>query len=224
MSDLEFSSVDTELRPGPYTSVLPVLQGLNYEDHALINSTYVNRIISRGKVVTLTREYGSSVPAMPSVTAPSPSSATGRKSSSISTASKGTTTSRAARTNLKLPPDYFPRETQFVPYEEFEQFPSSPWAQSPAPSPAIQADPEENPFFVSGNVDESSFDPRGVMPDYSKKRQVEAIGVDHASTGIHIPLIHPLLSQILPLARSGDIRRNLARLLEMSLRLPKRRR
>jgi PAS domain S-box-containing protein len=175
--------------------VLPVLQGLNHEDHALINSTYVNRIISRGKVVALTREYSTNVPSVPNVNAPPPNH------SETPLAKKTTTPAEPARNKMKLSSDYFSRETRLLSYEEFEQFPSSPWAQSPAPSPAIQADPEENPFFARENVDESSFDPKGMTPDYSKTRQVEAIGVDRASTVIHIPLIHPTLSQVLPASK-----------------------
>ncbi|KAH0558497.1 hypothetical protein GP486_004847 [Trichoglossum hirsutum] len=80
-------------------------------------------------------------------------------------------------------------------YSEYEQFPSSPWSQSPAPSPAIRSDPAENPFFTDAKVDEESFNPANAPQDYSIHQEVEAIGVDKASTVIHIPLIHPLLSK-----------------------------
>ncbi|KAL2355187.1 histidine kinase HHK2p [Cryomyces antarcticus] len=89
-------------------------------------------------------------------------------------------------------------------YEEYEQYPSSPWAQSPAPSPAIQTDPEDNPFFASGNVDEDSFNPTETGLDYSHAGVVEAIGVDRASTIAHIPLVHPLLSQPMQSLRSDS--------------------
>lgn len=77
-------------------------------------------------------------------------------------------------------------------YDEYEQFPPSPWAQSPAPSPAIQTGKEVNPFFV----DEDSFNPTPTNENFGQDR-VPAIGVDHASTVIHIPLIHPLASKML---------------------------
>jgi PAS domain S-box-containing protein len=81
-------------------------------------------------------------------------------------------------------------------YEEYEQHPSSPWAQSPAPSPAIQVDEERNPFFASDEQQvEDSFNPAISPRDYSQELQVEAIGIDCASTVIHIPLIHPTISQ-----------------------------
>ncbi|EGP86539.1 histidine kinase HHK2p [Zymoseptoria tritici IPO323] len=91
------------------------------------------------------------------------------------------------------------REARDIPsrdYEEYEQHPTSPWAQSPAPSPAIQADEETNPFFAQDDHQlEDSFNPAVSPKDYAQFAQVEAIGVDHASTIIHIPLIHPTLSQ-----------------------------
>lgn len=148
VSDLEFSSMGSEAHVGPFTVVMPALQGLDHEDHALINSTYVNRIISRGKVVALTREYGSTTPTRGdiSVVPPSPASTTGSKTGNPQLPTKILLHSEIARNKLKLPHEYFVREPQLISFEEFEQFPSSPWAQSPAPSPAIQADPEENPF------------------------------------------------------------------------------
>jgi len=82
-------------------------------------------------------------------------------------------------------------------YEEYEQSLSSPWSQSPAPSPAIKADPQENPFFTAPpNVDEDCFNPTGSSPNYSAQEPVHAIGLDSASTIIHIPLIHPSLSRL----------------------------
>lgn len=76
-------------------------------------------------------------------------------------------------------------------YEEFEQAPSSPWSQSPAPSPAIRQDPSENPFFTLPKVDEDSFNPTIRSPEYSSTEQVHAIGMESATTVIHIPLVHP---------------------------------
>lgn len=79
-------------------------------------------------------------------------------------------------------------------YEEYEQALSSPWSQSPAPSPAIKADPSEDPFFK--NVDEECFNPTGSSPNYSAQEPVHAIGLESASTVIHIPLIHPSISRL----------------------------
>ncbi|KAK3488338.1 hypothetical protein B0T13DRAFT_105609 [Neurospora crassa] len=80
-------------------------------------------------------------------------------------------------------------------YEEYEQAPPSPWSQSPAPSPAVRADPSENPFFADAMVDEESFNPGSAPPDYSALQPPEAIGVDNSWTVLHIPLTHVLLSK-----------------------------
>ncbi|KAK1782868.1 putative histidine kinase [Copromyces sp. CBS 386.78] len=80
-------------------------------------------------------------------------------------------------------------------YEEYEQAPPSPWSQSPAPSPAVRADPSENPFFTDAMVDEESFNPGSAPPDYSALQPPEAIGVDNSWTVLHIPLTHVLLSK-----------------------------
>ncbi|KAF2664808.1 hypothetical protein BT63DRAFT_379101 [Microthyrium microscopicum] len=90
------------------------------------------------------------------------------------------------------------RTRQDSAYEEYEQFPSSPWSQSPAPSPAIQTDSDTNPFFCEPNVDEASFAPPEKTVDYTNSGVVEAIGVDKASTVIHLPLIHPRVASNLP--------------------------
>jgi PAS domain S-box-containing protein len=81
-------------------------------------------------------------------------------------------------------------------YEEYEQGPSSPWSQSPAPSPAVRAETDENPFFANtSTVDEETFQPKSATGEYSQASQIEAIGVDRSWTVLHIPLMHPLLSK-----------------------------
>lgn len=86
-------------------------------------------------------------------------------------------------------------------YEDYEQIPASPWSQSPAPSPAIRGDEEDNPFFKSAGVDEDAFTDSPPTHDYSAEHQIEAIGVENGSTVVHIPLIHPLLSKSIRSAR-----------------------
>lgn len=147
-----------------YTAVFTKLHSLNREVDPLIDAGGVNHVMERSKLVVLTREYNTSVNENPR----------DHHHGQFSGPSQATS-EPASR------------------YEEYEQFPPSPWAQSPAPSPAIQADPNENPFFV----DEDSFNPASQPPDYAHTGPVEAIGVDKASTIIHIPLIHPTLSNIL---------------------------
>lgn len=80
-------------------------------------------------------------------------------------------------------------------YEEYEQAISSPWSQSPAPSPAPRQDPTENPFFAQPNIDEDTFNPRVASPVYNADELVSAIGCESSWTVIHIPLVHPSLSK-----------------------------
>ncbi|KAI9685451.1 MAG: hypothetical protein M1822_004582 [Bathelium mastoideum] len=206
-TDSDASNIEMEAQPGPMLEVFPILRALDGEEEALIDTSGVNRILERGKLVTLTRDYAnrmqqftgdgagvsvdedSHLSALTSK-AREPLLGTGRPSQfNKSRSLRGI--HRHSFSNVDA--SELPRPTT---YEEYEQYPASPWAQSPAPSPAVQADPEENPFFTSsGNVDEDSFDPTSAGQDYSKYGTVEAIGVDRASTVTHLPLIHPTLSQ-----------------------------
>jgi PAS domain S-box-containing protein len=201
VSDPEFSSFGGDTPPP--TAVFPVLRALDHEPDALIDNTGINRVLERGRLVTLTRDYSSSMPTsrnssttepeeeQPVTAAPKHVSMAGQESHKPTTL-RGRAKLTARSLNLEQ------SDSRLQPrYEEYEQFPSSPWAQSPAPSPAIQNDPEENPFFTAGNVDEETFNPSTSAQDYSKFAQVEAIGVDRASTITHIPLMHPILSQLM---------------------------
>ncbi|KAK8242374.1 putative histidine kinase HHK2p [Phyllosticta capitalensis] len=194
-SDPDFSSIGEEVQVGPHAEVFPVLRALDDEAHALLDNAGVNRVLERGKLVTLTRDYS---------TTGSPEKDCGGKPGATKAPESKTTASKRepphmssdsrSRANTLGADDVY-RFKLATHYEEYEQYPSSPWAQSPAPSPAIQANPGENPFFSAANVDEESFNPTGSGPDYSQFGAVEAIGVDRASTVTHIPLIHPVLSQ-----------------------------
>jgi PAS domain S-box-containing protein len=198
-SDSEFSSVPPEQDTAPFFQVLTVLRALNFEAHALLEASSVNRVLDRCKLVALTRDYSNS---------PSrrQSAATSKEPSVSVPTTKEAAQSELASTTGKSKPvgkgmighDHLRGGKSLPNYEEYEQFPCSPWAQSPAPSPAVQADAEKNPFFTETNVDEESFRPPATSPDYSTSGQVEAIGIDKASTIIHIPLIHPRLSSNLP--------------------------
>ncbi|KAK7516031.1 putative histidine kinase HHK2p [Phyllosticta citriasiana] len=196
-SDPDFSSIGEELHVGRHAEVFPVLRALDNEAHALIDNAGVNRVLERGKLVTLTRDYSS--------TEPSERDASGRLGASKASETKTTASKRdpphmssESRSRAStLGGDDVYRLKLATHYEEYEQYPSSPWAQSPAPSPAIQANPGENPFFAGANVDEESFNPTGSGLDYSQFGPVEAIGVDRASTVTHVPLIHPVLSQVM---------------------------
>lgn len=208
-------STDREVRGQVFSG----LQALDYESEPLIDNKGVFRVVERGKVIALTRDY-------PYVEQPRDDTSAGSKSSSMSSKSKepgdnsrpkmsdvssrissffGGKTRRSGR-NLRQPSDKgksIPSrrslevdDVLLVPrYEEYEQAPPSPWSQSPAPSPAVRAETSENPFFVSTPIDEESFNPQTTSTDYADMPLPETIGLDRSWTVLHIPLIHPLLSK-----------------------------
>ncbi|KAK0851846.1 hypothetical protein LTS02_011720 [Friedmanniomyces endolithicus] len=197
LSDPDFSSIAGGMDAGPYAEVFSIAKSLDHEMHPLIESGGVNRVLERGKVVTVTRDYASEGSA---------GSSNGR--SVAGTRSEIHTAAATPRETPSAPAAHpfgnyrsvFASENAPASrreYEEYEQNPTSPWSQSPAPSPAIQANEDANPFFPSEEQQvEDSFDPASATPrDYSKVGQVEAIGVDRANTVIHVPLVHPSLSQ-----------------------------
>ena len=75
-------------------------------------------------------------------------------------------------------------------YEDYEQYPGSSWAQSPAPSPAPHSESEESPFF-SNLLDQDAFDEHPPHCEYGEPALIPAIGLDRAQSIIHLPLIHP---------------------------------
>ncbi|KAK0103629.1 hypothetical protein ONS95_005641 [Cadophora gregata] len=201
--------------------IFSVLQALDYEAEPLIDNKGVLRVVERGKVIALTRDYpyveatkdeksggskSSSSPSMKSKESPNDRNKSNKSpdvGSRISSFFGGRTrrSSRGARTSSdkgKLPGSRSveDEEPQSAPkYEEYEQAPPSPWSQSPAPSPAVRVETSENPFFSSAPIDEETFNPRATAPDYSDMPQPETIGLDRSWTVLHIPLIHPLLSK-----------------------------
>lgn len=205
--------------------VLPVLQALDYEADPLIDHSGVMRVLERGRAIALTRSYpylADEAPAEPSKQSkPAAQETSSNASKNISrprsdsfsklssifnSAGSSRVPSRskthsaadraksiASRLEGRLEED-IPRPPT-PKYEEFEQAPPSPWSQSPAPSPAMRADPKENPFFTDAMVDEDSFNPDTGTDDYTGIRPPEAIGVDNSWTVLHIPLSHVLLSK-----------------------------
>lgn len=194
--------------------VFELLQALDYEADPLIDHHGVAKVLERGRVIALTRSY----PYLDE--GPQGSKGPGRNPSPEGRRKKGKKIRHESSTKLsnilssahsmKLHPherrpgqqnidqmisEGEPRRPPTPTYEEYEQAPPSPWSQSPAPSPAIRADPKDNPFFTDAMVDESSFEPNTTTPDYTAIGPQEAIGVDNAWTVLHIPLKHPILSK-----------------------------
>lgn len=207
------------LEPENNGRVFEVLQALDYEADPLIDHHGVAKVLERGRVIALTRSYPYTDDAAPASN-PEPknpsrshpldvhkkkSKRLRHESSTKLSSILGSAHSikmqphdrKAGQQNIdQMISEGEPRRPPTPTYEEYEQAPPSPWSQSPAPSPAIRADPKDNPFFseASALVDESSFDPTTGTPDYSGMGPQEAIGVDNAWTVLHIPLKHPLLS------------------------------
>ncbi|GAM86667.1 hypothetical protein ANO11243_046840 [Dothideomycetidae sp. 11243] len=194
ISDPEFSSIGGDRQFVPHVSVFPILRGLDAEFEGLIDTSGIIRVLERGNIVTLTRDYAhgrqhqAQTPRPIATLAQAPEADSSRKPQSKSSLPFRSVFSPAEVTG--------PRRSSV--FEEYEQQPPSPWSQSPAPSPAIQADPDENPFFAGGDTVEESFNPSAASPDYSNLQAIEAIGVDKANTVIHLPLIHPTLSGLMP--------------------------
>ncbi|EME42465.1 hypothetical protein DOTSEDRAFT_73332 [Dothistroma septosporum NZE10] len=175
LSEQDFGSVG--INNEPHAEIFANLRALDHEAHPLIEAGGVNRVLDRGRIVTVTRDYDSDF-----ITHTASHSAPGNLSSVLAHYSNTFTPENALGSRRD--------------YEEYEQHPASPWAQSPAPSPAIQLDEESNPFFASDDAQvDDSFNDAASPKDYSQFGQIEAIGIDRASTVIHIPLVHPTLSQ-----------------------------
>ncbi|CZS96438.1 probable autoinducer 2 sensor kinase/phosphatase luxQ [Rhynchosporium graminicola] len=202
--------------------IFTVLQALDYEAEPLIDNKGVLRVLERGKVIALTRDYpyvesskgdeksggskSSSSLSQKSKDSPSDNNKSGKPSeisTRISSFFGGRTrrSSRGARSSTErggVPDQRTANDREFhaMPrYEEYEQAPQSPWAQSPAPSPAVRVETSENPFFSGGPVDEETFNPQTSAPDYTDMPPTETIGLDRSWTVLHIPLVHPLLSK-----------------------------
>lgn len=205
-------------------SVLPVLQMLEMEPDPLLTSAGAVRVLERGGLVHIIREYED-------VTEPAEEGPTGRKgkyyedraawptpsvkgnklgtgifdSTSTSASSTGTQSttrprsraggnSKSVSASAEKMHEAAKQTSQAPPYEDYEQAPPSPWSRSPAPSPAIHKDLEVNPFFANVQVDEEAFSENPPSHDYAST-QIETIGVDRASSIVHVPLVHPLMSK-----------------------------
>lgn len=208
VSEPEFSSVGGFSQPAQL-AVFPTLKGLEFEVDGLIDSSGINRVLERGKLITLTRDYSSngheshsssnsSLEELAASSQPLPKAKV-QPPTPVTPATPGQPVGRAPQPfgNFRTLFSQMDNRRRGSNYEEYEQYPPSPWAQSPAPSPAIQADPESNPFFTAEESVEESFNPTDTGHDYSHMEPVEAIGVDRAHTVVHIPLIHPTLSPIM---------------------------
>ncbi|KAM3442079.1 hypothetical protein NHJ13734_002497 [Beauveria thailandica] len=183
-----------------------VLQALDFEADPLIDHAGVVRVLERGGPVTLTRSYPYLTPedqqddASKMAAADLLKKARMHSSESLHSLSSILPTASAKFKGKHsgidgIIHDEGNADSHTPRYEEYEQIAASPWAQSPAPSPAARSDTAENPFFAEATIDESSFDPATGAADYSDMRPPQAIGLDNSWTVIHIPLTHVLQSR-----------------------------
>jgi len=189
------------------TKVYPNLKVLDVDDDPLIDSAGVKRVLDRGSIVILSREYRDADSLKKreeevlkthrheldedsktqdtkhghqQLQEPSPSNQ--KAASSI----RNDVLSAWEQTFFKPRPG---ESTNY--YEEHEQHIPSPWSQSPAPSPAVLKESTENQYFQ--NV-ESSFS-SGDEDDCPSSDAVYAIGMENYRSIIHIPLVHPHTSK-----------------------------
>ncbi|MCJ1435283.1 hypothetical protein MMC27_004655 [Xylographa pallens] len=214
--------------------ILSTLQSLEAEYDPLLTSAGVVRVLDRGETVILTRDYpddsqsleerqeqmrqrsASGVRNWPTAKSTAASTqggvdqieASNTKALKLGTRPTAPPRSRTSESSHSSPVAHNSDDgLHRAAYDDYEQIPASPWSQSPAPSPAARADPEQNPFFVQGLVDEDSFAENPPLHIYTNETPIQAIGVDRATSVVHVPLIHPTLSQTRRPQRLVDQRR-----------------
>ena len=147
------------------------LRPLKDDSEPIVESAHVNRVLTTNKSLILTRSYATEAVLSNEPVRPSRTQTYNHDQLRSDVGSAEQTASGVSQTPNN---SFFGRwgVLRRPTYEEVEQIPPSPWAHSPAPSPAIQAEPEENPFF-NPNVEQQSFQPDKQSLDYSKVGVVE---------------------------------------------------
>ena len=186
---------------GPGGRILDVIQPLDMEPDALITAAGIVKVLSHRSAIVLTRKYldpGENPRAQPPATATvgkrgtQSQKAANEASSRPKLASRQRSSTGSKHSAALNRTDYpLPSQDQPCTYEDFEQLPGTLWAQSPAPSPAALADPDDNPFFNDGSTVKEAFRKDPPEHKYGSGKQIEAIGLDRSSSIIQIPLIHP---------------------------------
>ncbi|KAJ5104133.1 hypothetical protein N7532_004662 [Penicillium argentinense] len=166
------------------SAVFPIPRPLEMESDPLIKRTGVVKLFGRTNPIVLTREYSEN-----NVTRVSqPPNGSARSPVETVQVTPGT------EVPSEVEPPTCQQKKLSAPhlreYDEYEQVPQSPWSQSPAPSPALRAHGDQNPFFTNHAVDEGAFLQNPPEHDYANIQPLEAIGVDHSKTVVHISLLH----------------------------------
>lgn len=191
--------------------VFRTMQRLDAESQPLLESSGVPRVTERGgKLVVLSREYqdisgymqaADTTPGGSNLIPNVPSVSVRQKEPKLrdpfaeevqsSTSNHLTDTSSSQTAGFR-------KFLSTSRYEDYEQPASSPWTQSPAPSPAIQSDANKDPFFTNQHniplVDEATFAPADDdEEDHTPldEKMFQTLGTEGTFSVIHIPLIHP---------------------------------
>lgn len=217
-------SSETKLGPasGNVGVVYNALQRLDSEDQPLLDDSGVHRVIEReGRLVVLSREYAD-VLGHVEVSDKTPG---GTNLKDMTPLNIRSTQQQQLRNPFDEPSDVPSSSSTIRPpksafnigphrgashYEDFEQPISSPWSQSPAPSPAILNDATKNPFFDNTSelpvVDESTFSPTDEDDFYGDTNFFDSIGMEGAFSVIHIPLVHPSTARQIALSGHSSAR------------------
>ena len=196
--------LDQMLDDSKRSKVYQTLGPLDLEDEPLIDNQGVQRVLSRGSIVVLSREYQD-------VYQMRKREEERLKTLQAELSLGDNTRGRTERKSDSLRSDviaawertYFkPREPNLSGYEEYEQPFASPWAQSPAPSPAVLKETSESVFFDPQMV-ESAFSP-SEESDYIYSDAVYAIGMENYRSIIHVPLVHPQTAKSISSASEGE--------------------
>ncbi|KAL2818827.1 hypothetical protein BJX63DRAFT_42861 [Aspergillus granulosus] len=176
-------------------AVFPTARALEVEPDPLIKRTGVVKLFGRTKPVILTREYShspaSKLPHDEPIQTPEDKVQVTPTAEPTHIPQRATPATSRVRSLSNPAASILQQRTPFMEFlDEYEQVPPSPWSQSPAPSPAPRAHPEQNPFFSNHTVDETAFAKNPPIHDYSNPDPLEAIGVDLAKSVVHIPLLH----------------------------------
>jgi len=171
-------------------TVYPTLQPLDSVDEPLIDNIGIQRVLNRGSVVVLSREYHDleEVKRREEKRLKAHQEELSEESKELAKR-PGSIRSEVLAAWEKT---YFkpPERAQIRGYEEYEQPLASPWAQSPAPSAGILRESSESPFFTQQDVVDSAFSPDD-EPEYAMSDAVYAIGMENSRSVVHIPLVHP---------------------------------
>jgi len=180
--------------------VFPDLQPLNADSEPLIDSVGIQRVLSRGSIIVLSREYRD-----PDEARQREEAALKQQQSELATTKESKRTGSERRNDVLAAweQNYFKLRDQDnrSKYEEYEQSLASPWSYSPAPSPAILKETDESPFFDDDQTVESAFSPSDDT-EYATTDAIYAIGMESSRSVVHIPLIHPSTSKTI--STEGD--------------------